>query len=70
MVDEFSAFARMPKPTKQLTDLREILTDAVFLREIGSSEIEFQRDFGDDLWKEASMRGCWPRPSATSSRTR
>ncbi|MBU0737094.1 MAG: PAS domain-containing sensor histidine kinase [Alphaproteobacteria bacterium] len=49
MVDEFSAFARMPKPTKQRSDLREILTDAVFLREIGSAEIEFQRDFGTEL---------------------
>ncbi|MBX9466965.1 MAG: PAS domain-containing sensor histidine kinase [Rhizobium sp.] len=48
MVDEFSAFARMPKPTKQRSDLREILTDAVFLREIGSAEVEFQREFGDD----------------------
>jgi two-component system nitrogen regulation sensor histidine kinase NtrY len=48
MVDEFSAFARMPKPTKQRSDLREILTDAVFLREIGSAEIEFQRSFGDE----------------------
>ncbi|MBC2775693.1 PAS domain-containing sensor histidine kinase [Rhizobium sp. AQ_MP] len=48
MVDEFSAFARMPKPTKQRSDLREILTDAVFLREIGSAEVEFQRDFGSE----------------------
>lgn len=48
MVDEFSAFARMPKPTKQRSDLREILTDAVFLREIGSAEVEFQREFGDE----------------------
>lgn len=48
MVDEFSAFARMPKPTKQRSDLREILTDAVFLREIGSADIEFQRSFGDE----------------------
>lgn len=48
MVDEFSAFARMPKPVKQRADLRDILTDAVFLREIGSSEIEFHRDFGDE----------------------
>ncbi len=47
MVDEFSAFARMPKPTKQRSDLREILTDAVFLREIGSAEVEFQREFGE-----------------------
>jgi len=48
MVDEFSAFARMPKPTKQRSDLREILTDAVFLREIGSAEVEFQREFGGE----------------------
>jgi len=48
MVDEFSAFARMPKPTKQRSDLREILTDAIFLREIGSADIEFQRSFGDE----------------------
>ncbi|KPF43795.1 PAS domain-containing sensor histidine kinase [Rhizobium sp. AAP43] len=47
MVDEFSSFARMPKPTKQRVDLREVLTDAVFLREIGSADIDFQRDFGD-----------------------
>ena len=54
MVDEFSAFARMPKPTKQRSDLREILTDAVFLREIGSAEVEFQREFGDE-----PLEGCF-----------
>ncbi|QLF70411.1 PAS domain-containing sensor histidine kinase [Peteryoungia desertarenae] len=48
MVDEFSAFARMPKPAKQKADLRDILKDAVFLREIGSNEIEFLREFGDE----------------------
>ena len=47
MVDEFSAFARMPKPTKQKHDLREVLKDAVFLREMGRNDIEFIRDFGD-----------------------
>ncbi|OQP87992.1 PAS domain-containing sensor histidine kinase [Rhizobium rhizosphaerae] len=46
MVDEFSAFARMPKPTKERSDLRAILKDAVFLREMGNSHIQFQRDFG------------------------
>src|SRR5690606_17360571 len=29
MVDEFSSFARMPKPTKEEADLRDILRDAV-----------------------------------------
>ena len=47
MVDEFSAFARMPKPTKTRTDLRDILRDAVFLHEMSGSEIAFSHDFGD-----------------------
>ena len=47
MVDEFSAFARMPKPAKERRDLREVLKDAVFLREMSRNDIEFIRDFGD-----------------------
>ncbi len=48
MVDEFSSFARMPKPTKEKADLRDILKDAVFLREMGNTHIDFIRDFGDE----------------------
>ncbi|MCM2474798.1 PAS domain-containing sensor histidine kinase [Rhizobium sp. CG5] len=48
MVDEFSSFARMPKPTKQRSDLRDILRDAVFLREMGNTDCEFLREFGDE----------------------
>jgi two-component system, NtrC family, nitrogen regulation sensor histidine kinase NtrY len=48
MVDEFSAFARMPKPTKEKSDLRAILKDAVFLREMGNNHVTFIRDFGDE----------------------
>ncbi|MBO3760258.1 PAS domain-containing sensor histidine kinase [Ciceribacter sp. L1K22] len=47
MVDEFSAFARMPKPTKQKSDLRDIVKDAVFLREMASTGVTFDRDLGD-----------------------
>jgi two-component system nitrogen regulation sensor histidine kinase NtrY len=47
MVDEFSAFARMPKPTKERTDLRNILRDAVFLREMGNSHVVFEKDLGE-----------------------
>ncbi|MBB4574194.1 PAS domain-containing sensor histidine kinase [Rhizobium lentis] len=47
MVDEFSAFARMPKPTKEPSDLRDILRDAIFLREMGNQHVAFQQDFGD-----------------------
>ncbi|MFB2551620.1 sensor histidine kinase NtrY-like [Ensifer soli] len=48
MVDEFSSFARMPKPAKEKADLRAILKDAVFLREMGNNHIAFIRDFGDE----------------------
>jgi two-component system nitrogen regulation sensor histidine kinase NtrY len=46
MVDEFSAFARMPKPLMEVTDLREALREATFLVEVGHSEINFEHDFG------------------------
>ncbi|QQM32344.1 PAS domain-containing sensor histidine kinase [Martelella lutilitoris] len=47
MVDEFSSFARMPKPSKTAGDLRRILSDAVFLLEIGRTDITFLRELGD-----------------------
>lgn len=48
MVDEFSSFARMPKPTKEEADLRDILRDAVFLREMGTTHVDFIRDLGEE----------------------
>ncbi len=47
MVDEFSAFARMPKPTLEVMDLREALRESSFLVEVSKAEIEFRREFGD-----------------------
>ncbi len=47
MVDEFSAFARMPKPTKERSDLRDVLKDATFLREMGASHVTFATQLGD-----------------------
>ncbi|NDV88165.1 HAMP domain-containing protein [Aurantimonas aggregata] len=41
MVDEFSTFARMPKPRMETIDLREALREAVFMREMGEHGIEF-----------------------------
>jgi len=46
MVDEFSAFARMPKPEMRLMDMREALREASFLIEVSRSDIRFQNDFG------------------------
>ena len=48
MVDEFSAFARMPKPEMKLLDLREPLREASFLVEVSRAEITFERDFGGE----------------------
>ena len=48
MVDEFSSFARMPKPTMEPTDLRNILRDALFLREMGNNHVKFERELGSE----------------------
>jgi two-component system nitrogen regulation sensor histidine kinase NtrY len=48
MVDEFSAFARMPKPDMQKIDLREPLREASFLVEVSRSDIAFERDFSNE----------------------
>jgi two-component system nitrogen regulation sensor histidine kinase NtrY len=41
MVDEFSSFARMPKPVMQVHDLNQVVREAVFLQEVGNPDIEF-----------------------------
>jgi two-component system nitrogen regulation sensor histidine kinase NtrY len=48
MVDEFSSFARMPKPDMKQLDLREPLREASFLVEVSRSDIKFERDFGGE----------------------
>jgi len=51
MVDEFSAFARMPKPEMKVIDLRESLREASFLVEVSRPDITFERDFGTEALK-------------------
>lgn len=48
MVDEFSDFARMPKPQFATTNVVDVLKDASFLVEISNSRITFEHDFGDE----------------------
>lgn len=48
MVDEFSSFARMPKPEMRLLDMREPLREAFFLVEVSRHDIKFERNFGDE----------------------
>jgi two-component system nitrogen regulation sensor histidine kinase NtrY len=42
MVDEFSSFARMPKPVVETQDLAETIRQAVFLQRVGKPEIKFE----------------------------
>ena len=47
MVDEFSGFARMPKPVMADRDLNEVVREAVFLQEVGNPNIGFKLDLPD-----------------------
>jgi two-component system, NtrC family, nitrogen regulation sensor histidine kinase NtrY len=47
MVDEFSAFARMPKPVMERHDVRDIVREAVFLFQVSRPEITFDLDLPD-----------------------
>jgi two-component system nitrogen regulation sensor histidine kinase NtrY len=47
MVDEFSGFARMPKPVMENRDLNEVVREAVFLQEVGNPNISFKLDLPD-----------------------
>ena len=44
MVDEFSSFARMPKPAFEVADLAEVVEQTVFLMRVGYPDIAFTVD--------------------------
>jgi two-component system nitrogen regulation sensor histidine kinase NtrY len=44
MVDEFSSFARMPKPVVESQDLAETVRQAVFLMRVGNPDISFETE--------------------------
>jgi two-component system, NtrC family, nitrogen regulation sensor histidine kinase NtrY len=48
MVDEFSRFARMPKPVITAEDVADTVRQAVFLMRVGHSEIDFDADIAQD----------------------
>jgi two-component system, NtrC family, nitrogen regulation sensor histidine kinase NtrY len=54
MVDEFSAFARMPKPVMEMHDVREIVREAVFLFQVSRPDIEFELDLPEKPVKTMS----------------
>jgi two-component system nitrogen regulation sensor histidine kinase NtrY len=48
MVDEFSAFARSPKPQMELQDIREVVRAAVLDRQMAGADIAFDTRLGSE----------------------
>ena len=47
MVDEFSSFARMPRPTLHQEDAKELCQQALFLQRSGNSDIRYRANLPD-----------------------
>jgi len=56
MVDEFSRFARMPKPVIEGEDVADTVRQAVFLMRVGHPDIEIEADI-----KDSSLRAQFDR---------
>jgi two-component system, NtrC family, nitrogen regulation sensor histidine kinase NtrY len=48
MVDEFSKFARMPKPVMTAEDVADTVRQAVFLMRVGNADIDIELELGED----------------------
>jgi two-component system nitrogen regulation sensor histidine kinase NtrY len=48
MVDEFSRFARMPKPVIAAEDMADTVRQAVFLMRVGNADIDIDADVAED----------------------
>ena len=48
MVDEFSHFARMPKPVLEAENMADTVRQAVFLMHVGNSEVDINADISED----------------------
>jgi two-component system nitrogen regulation sensor histidine kinase NtrY len=48
MVDEFSQFARMPKPVMAVEDIADMVRQAVFLQRVGNADIDIDCHIAED----------------------
>ncbi len=48
MVDEFSRFARMPKPVMATDDVTDAVRQVVFLQRVGNADIDIEVEIGED----------------------
>ena len=59
MVDEFSSFARMPKPEMAMEDLRQVVRESVMLYEVGQTDadvsVKVPETAGSDILRPAAV---------------
>jgi two-component system, NtrC family, nitrogen regulation sensor histidine kinase NtrY len=48
MVDEFSRFARMPKPVMGADNIADVVRESVFLMRVGNADIDISAEIGED----------------------
>src|SRR5215831_7030778 len=48
MVDEFSRFARMPKPVMTVDDVTDTVRQVAFMQRVGNSDIDIEVEVGED----------------------
>src|SRR6266511_5729898 len=48
MVDEFSRFARMPKPVMAAEDVADTVRQVVFLQRVGNADIDIDVEIAED----------------------
>jgi two-component system nitrogen regulation sensor histidine kinase NtrY len=56
MVDEFSSFARMPKPVFETEDVADTVRQIIFMMRIGYPEIEIEAEVPDGTWNASFDR--------------
>ena len=57
MVDEFSRFARMPKPVMEPEDVADTVRQAVFLQRVGNADIDIDLELAEDRCRRGSTAG-------------
>ena len=61
MVDEFSRFARMPKPVMEKEDVADAVRQVVFLQRVGNADIDIDVEIAQDPCRRVSIAGSSPR---------
>ncbi len=62
MVDEFSAFARMPQPVMRPEPIAQVAREALVLQQNAHHDIRYTTRIPEDAPRILCDRGCWAKP--------